>query len=237
MALPNFLGVGFFRCGTTWLHDLLDSHPDCYMPQAFKEVHFFADKHFPRGQAWYESFFPVDTEKFKAIGEIGPRYAKPGQVERCLERIATFPSLADDGRFLFIIRNHVDRAYSGYKQASASRGALSFDDYRREHEAEKGPLIQPFAPTIDAYRQRFGPERVLVVRLEDAYGDPANTRGRIADFLGLDPTRFPSDAGGAAANASDAAMRGPVYRAAARVNVWLIRNGMHHLSGRLRRLG
>ena len=32
MTLPNFLGIGVPRGGSTWLHALLATHPDVYMP-------------------------------------------------------------------------------------------------------------------------------------------------------------------------------------------------------------
>jgi hypothetical protein len=39
--LPNFIGIGAPRCGSTWLHELLQSHPQVYVPQRWKEVYFF----------------------------------------------------------------------------------------------------------------------------------------------------------------------------------------------------
>jgi hypothetical protein len=75
MALPTFLGIGVPRAGTTWLHGLLDSHPDVYVPSRRKEVSFF-DLHYGRGVEWYKRFFPADSEtaRYQAIGEITPFY-------------------------------------------------------------------------------------------------------------------------------------------------------------------
>jgi hypothetical protein len=39
-AGPNFLGIGAPRCGTTWLHKMLEQHPDVWLPP-IKEVHYF----------------------------------------------------------------------------------------------------------------------------------------------------------------------------------------------------
>jgi Sulfotransferase family len=38
--LPNFLGIGGTRCGSTWLHYNLLKHPDMWLPP-IKELHYF----------------------------------------------------------------------------------------------------------------------------------------------------------------------------------------------------
>lgn len=38
--IPDFLGIGAPRSGTTWLHAMLSKHPDVWMPP-LKEVHYF----------------------------------------------------------------------------------------------------------------------------------------------------------------------------------------------------
>ena len=38
MALPTYLGIGVPRAGTTWLHEVLGSHPDVYVPARRKEL-------------------------------------------------------------------------------------------------------------------------------------------------------------------------------------------------------
>jgi len=38
--LPDFIGIGAQRCGTTWLYRHMSLHPDVWMPPV-KEIHFF----------------------------------------------------------------------------------------------------------------------------------------------------------------------------------------------------
>ncbi len=40
-GLPNFLGLGVQKGGTTTLQKLLEQHPGAYLPQA-KELHYFS---------------------------------------------------------------------------------------------------------------------------------------------------------------------------------------------------
>ena len=47
--LPDFLGLGTQKGGTTTLHRLLGKHPDVFLP-ACKEVHFF-DQNYSSGEA------------------------------------------------------------------------------------------------------------------------------------------------------------------------------------------
>ena len=61
-SLPDFLGLGTQKGGTTTLHRLLDQHPAIHLP-ACKEVHYF-DQNYDKGQSWY-------SEQFQA--------AQPGQ--------------------------------------------------------------------------------------------------------------------------------------------------------------
>lgn len=39
-SLPDFLGIGGGRCGSTWLYDNLRKHPEVWMPPR-KEIHYF----------------------------------------------------------------------------------------------------------------------------------------------------------------------------------------------------
>ncbi|WP_227500002.1 sulfotransferase [Synechococcus sp. PCC 7335] len=41
IMLPNFLGIGTQRSGSTWLYENLKKHPDLYFPPFQKELHYF----------------------------------------------------------------------------------------------------------------------------------------------------------------------------------------------------
>ncbi len=45
--LPNFLVLGTYRAGTTWLHEVLRQHPQVFLPPE-KELMFF-NRHYDRG--------------------------------------------------------------------------------------------------------------------------------------------------------------------------------------------
>lgn len=73
MKDPNFLIIGAQKAGTTWLAEILNQHPDVFIPIQ-KEIHFFNKSYnYKKGISWYkEQFLQWDREK--AIGEATPNY-------------------------------------------------------------------------------------------------------------------------------------------------------------------
>ena len=76
----DFICVGMYRAGTTWLHFMLQEHPRIILPRE-KETMFFSH-HYHRGIQWYEEFFEqIHLESL--VGEICPTYlTNPLAIER-----------------------------------------------------------------------------------------------------------------------------------------------------------
>ena len=68
---PNFLGLGAQKCASSWIHKILEDHPDVFVSQP-KELDFFTN-YFNRGYTWYERHFN-GAGSAKAIGEVSPSY-------------------------------------------------------------------------------------------------------------------------------------------------------------------
>ena len=69
--LPEFLGIGVQKGGTTTLQRLLERHPQVWLPPE-KEVHFFS-RHYARGSQWYADRFAA-ARPDQHCGEITPYY-------------------------------------------------------------------------------------------------------------------------------------------------------------------
>lgn len=113
MALPDFIGIGVQRAGTTRIYELLKQHSEICMPTYRKEVHYF-DRYYHKGERWYRSLF--DHCKGKIVGEITPAYIYD---EKCAERIH---KLLPDVKLIAILRNPIDRAYSQFKFTIREKG-------------------------------------------------------------------------------------------------------------------
>lgn len=187
--LPTFLGIGVNKAGTTWLHNLLASHPHVWMPRRRKEINFFT-KHYEKGVDWYERFFPGSAEAscYQAIGEYTPAYLYD---DRCPARIAKIPTIQ---QFLLCLRNPVERAYSAYGHSVRNYNYRdSFEAFLEEHphQIDRGC----YATHLKPYLRQFDREQFLILRFETLFSDEAATQRTIAAFLDVAPEQFPDDIG------------------------------------------
>ncbi len=174
---PDFLVIGAQRCGTTLLHRLLVRHPEVYVPQHRKEVHFF-DHHYGRGESWYREHFPVDRDGLTAIGEVSPSYlADPRVPDRILE-------FDPNMHLIVLLRNPVERVWSAFHhRRRVDREARTFSEFIREDldALKRGN----YAEQLSRYREQFSRQQLLVVILEDLVRDPDAPLAELQRFLGL----------------------------------------------------
>lgn len=196
LTLPNFLGIGVQRGGTTWLHTLLSSHPDVYMPTRRKEIRFF-EKYYDRGLEWYSSFFcpPAEASRYKAIGEISTQYYDCAE---CPQRI--FETLPQ-AKLIIMLRHPVNRAYSHYGfvvQRMNFRGSFERFLADRPKALEKGY----YSRYLQDFLRYFDRKQILALVFEEVFADTARTQQTVADFLEIPAEKFPAAAHRGKVNAS-----------------------------------
>jgi hypothetical protein len=117
MALPNLLIVGAAKSGTTSLHNYLNQHPSVFMCSP-KEPHFLINKEIgeqriPKGILSVEDykglFNEASTKKYR--GESSVMYLL--FPEFAIKNINKY--LSKDVKIIIMLRNPVERAYSGYQ--------------------------------------------------------------------------------------------------------------------------
>lgn len=179
-GVPDFIGLGVQRAGTTWWHSLLTQHPSIVGARV-KELHFFdresraADpavlareyaRHFPR---------PPGT----VAGEWTPYYLHGEHMA------AVIRAVVPDARLLVLLRDPVERYRSGAGQRPGMRKRASARGF--------------YATQIERYLRLFPRDQLLVLQYERCLEDPAGQLARSFRFLGVDerftPARF--DRGGA----------------------------------------
>ncbi|NNE43483.1 MAG: sulfotransferase [Gemmatimonadetes bacterium] len=186
MSRPGFLVIGAQRAGTTWMDRQLRSHPQVYLPQRRKEVHYF-DRYYARGPEWYAGFFPSSdagaTSPYRAIGEITPRYLYDPEVP---DRIARD---LPDAKLIAVLRHPVDRAYSQYSLEIRDEGEVrTFEQFlaARPDALDRGR----YAAQLARYFELFPRENIEVFLFERVMADPAAALDRMAALLDLDPEPF-----------------------------------------------
>lgn len=196
MALPNFLGIGAPRAGTTWLNTLLASHPDVFTPTVRDEINFF-DQYWARGVAWYETLFPSpgQASQYRVIGEISPQYLER---DECPERIFT---TLPNSKLIVMLRHPVARAYSQYGFYVQRRNYKGgFEDFvdAKPRSLERGF----YSRYLKRYLRYFNRAQILTLIFEAAVNDVGTTKRRLADFLEIDADKFPATAGRKRVNSS-----------------------------------
>lgn len=221
--LPDFLGIGVRRGGSTWLWELLRDHPDAFVPPHQREVHFFSrDERYARGLEWYETLFPrgEEAERYKAVGEISPGYiSSPEAAERIRE-------MGSVKRMLALLRSPVDRTISHY------HWRIRFDEYGGSvldfvRDYPDAVRWSSYSEDVRRYQRLFPAESLLWLIFEETFADVPAARRRIAGHLGLDPERFKAGAGERRVNTGGIPRRRRLYRAMSYTAMKMRHMGLH----------
>ena len=185
--LPNAVIVGAMKCGTTTLNAWLRHHPDVAF-SAVKEVHFF-DNNYNRGIGWYRSYFPLleMLGRPKCVLEATPAYIQraPKVAERMHRHIP-------NARLILMLRDPVKRAISHYghrvsnglEKRSMEEALLSAegpDAGTRNFYKTRGL----YAEKLSAFLSYYDQSRVLVLKSEEFFQQPAEIYAQVQAFLGL----------------------------------------------------
>jgi glycosyltransferase involved in cell wall biosynthesis len=190
MKLPNFIGIGAPKSGTTWLARCLGEHPDIFMAPV-KETEFwkFADAE-QRLDDYAAHFKGAQNER--AIGEFSVRYLSfPGVPERLKRSLP-------DVRLLASLRNPIDQVYSNYWHLQRqnfnlhdpSQAPRSIEEALEKH---RDFLCAParYADHLTRWLAQFPPQQLKIVLFDEIESCPAEVLRSLFGFLSVDPTFEP----------------------------------------------
>ncbi len=176
-AVVDFIGIGVQKAATSWLHDVLSSHPGIEASNP-KEIDFFTH-HFDRGYEWYESFFSTNASDLKR-GECSPSYFYSRSAPERARRYNP------DLKLVAILRDPVARAFSNHLHEIRKRHipeTRSFEDALQVNPLylEQGRYQENLSRWLDV----FGRDRLLVLLSEDIAQDPVTAFESVCTHLGV----------------------------------------------------
>ena len=209
--VPDFLGLGVQKGGTTTLHTLLSAHPQLMLPQS-KELHFFT-LHYVRGEDWYRQQFEAATSD-QRCGEITPYYIfhplVPERIQLCCPK----------ARMIVLLRDPVERALSQVfhskrlgletlplEEALAAEPErlkhadenLKRGECHKSHQEHSYVARSQYELQLQRYEQLFPRDQLWIGRSEDLFERPDWLWRELLQWLELDVIPLPES--GVKANA------------------------------------
>jgi hypothetical protein len=173
--------VGAMKCGTTSLFNYLAAHPEV-APCRTKEPDYFSSADFQSDDSeTYFSLWDWDPSVHKIAIEASANYTKIPTNPNCADRIAQFSNC--DFRFIYCMRNPIDRIESHVYHGLYAGWTQPLEEGISDHALN----VSRYAMQLDAYVERFGRDRILLVVLEEFQKTRAEGFRRICEFLEIDP--------------------------------------------------
>jgi len=202
--LPEFLGLGTQKGGTTTLQRLLEQHPQVYLPLS-KELQYFT-LHYSQGEAWYRQQFKAAAPE-QSSGEITPYYLFHPMAPQRIK--ALLPAV----KLIVLLRDPVERTLSQLahsrrlgleplelEQALAAepmrlRGAevalASPDGRHKSHQEHSYVARSRYEKQLHEYLKYFPAEQLFIRRSEDLFNQPKRVWQELLRFLNLDDMPLP----------------------------------------------
>lgn len=178
----DFMLIGAAKCGTTSLAYILSKHPEvCFSKE--KEPHFFSryEDWQSRLNEYHKLFTPLPNQ---LLGEGSPYYTLYPEFTGTEDRIFEYNP---NTKFIYIIRNPIDRIYSNYKFVHAFN-KLKYPLSEMEKEILENPMYlnrSRYFMQINRYLKKFGANQVHICLFEDFISNRQQTLNSICDFLNI----------------------------------------------------
>lgn len=202
LRYPTFFILGAMKAGTTWLHAVLENHPELGFGWK-KELHFFDKKeHFERGPAWYAEQF-AHNDSNKTLGDATPKYffmVHPASFERDpavpQNAILNLKELCPNPKFIVLLREPVQRALSHHYMRIKNRHLkITQNILKPPPELD---MLSPgrYAEQLEIWFDYFPRENFLIMFYEEALNSPearAATVKRVCEFLEVSSDFVPTN--------------------------------------------
>ena len=196
--MPNLFIPGAAKSGTTTLHEMLNMHPEICMSSK-KEPYYWIKENFETySQEATQNYLNLFNQKTNTIyrGESSTAYML---FPNFIERIKS--NNLGDSKFIFILRNPIDRAYSHYwylkgigsekldfKDAILYDRNISPNTSNRLDEGKYKHYFQygMYGKWLTRFYNSFDENQIKIITFESLKERPKETINDCFKFLGLD---------------------------------------------------
>ena len=237
----TFIGIGAPRSGTSWIANVLRTHPHICISEP-KEVRYFnrhevqagklkgkINPNFDQDLSWYMRRFS-HAKPGQLLGEISPVYLSDTEAPEAIK--TNFPDI----KLIVCLRNPVDRAFSLY---NLHRGNSLIDDISFETALEQERVYVEsgmYAKHLERYLQYFNSNQILFLIFEEFIANPDKGFAQIYNFLGVD-SNVNNDFSSFDTNASSKRRSTKLHKFAFRFSQWLINVRLSVILTSLRSIG
>ena len=192
MRAANLFCIGCPKSGTTTLFKILCQHSQIHTPK-FKEPFFFNNSNYQNGIDWYAKTYYDGIKNEKWILDFTPSYLYS---DEALFRINEY-SKGKDLKFIVMLRNPVERAYSHYLHTL--RDGLEDLDFNCAIQAESERLLNYennllsqlkysyiyqslYHKHLSKYFESFGRNNFFVINYDSQFLDKSEFKLMISDL-------------------------------------------------------
>ena len=182
--MPDFIGIGTRRSASSWLHTLMNNHPEILKPT--NGLHYFSQQKVNNKD--YYDFFDQNNDDSKIKIEYSVSYSYPEYSAKCAEKILNeLPSV----NLFTILRNPYERAFSDFlrsKRMIEIPSTIEFNEAIKSYPnfLKRSKYQEILKPYIDS----FGVKRLKIFIYEDLVDNPIDFAESFSNYLGL-KTPFP----------------------------------------------
>jgi Sulfotransferase domain len=173
--LPDFVGIGALKAGTTYLDELLRPHPQLCLPVHLKETNFFS-VHYERGPGWYRRQFSGQEDCIR--GEFSPSYMSD---LACVSRVY---DANPEVKIIISLRHPVRRLLSQYRHWVQETGYKDdFATFTRDHPGAVS--VSCYHASLAPWLQAFPSQAFFYVVFEELIADGLPVVQKLYRFLGV----------------------------------------------------
>ena len=182
--LPTFMIPGAAKAGTGYLAHVLSQHPDVFLPYVREPAYFSThpeEGRHHKGYGYYRRLL-APGRRAKHLCDASTNYLWDSQAPKLIS--GCVPNV----KFVIILRNPIERTYSGYWQdIKTGRELGDFKTGLMERQGRVQQMVERsrYDVQLKRYFQFFDRKQMLILFYDDLRKDPQQVIDRILTFLDL----------------------------------------------------